>query len=82
MQINRSDTEVKGHRTKRELKPSLEIDTKAMIAATLEFLHPGGAVFELCALGPKTPKSPEWEGFTPAVKRRLWLVGLRTTTRW
>jgi len=65
---NRSDNEVKGHRTKREMKPSLEIDTQAMIVATLEFLHPGGAVFELCALGPKTPKSPTWEGYASGKK--------------
>lgn len=29
---------------------------------TLKFLHPGGEVFELCVIGPKTPSSKLWEG--------------------
>lgn len=29
---------------------------------TLNFLHPGGEVFELCVIGPKNPNSNLWEG--------------------
>jgi len=34
----------------------------------LAFLHPDGAVFELCAIGPKTPKSTAWEGYAGGKK--------------
>jgi putative DNA primase/helicase len=32
------------------------------VAATLEWLHPGGEVFEICLISPGADKSPHWKG--------------------
>ncbi len=67
MQINSSKAEVKVPSTGPEAKP-FETDPKAMLAATLSFLHPNDSVFELCIFGPKLQKSPFWEGFAGGKK--------------
>jgi hypothetical protein len=44
------------------------LDPKAIIGQTLAFLHPDGAVFELCVIGPKPSKSQWWQGFAGGKK--------------
>jgi hypothetical protein len=44
------------------------LDPKSTITSTLAFLHPNGEPFEVCILGPKTPKSTAWEGFAGGKK--------------
>lgn len=44
------------------------LDPRTIIKQTLNFLHPAGAVFELCGIGPKPLKSPMWEGFAAGRK--------------
>jgi hypothetical protein len=39
------------------------------IIRALNFLHPDGAVFELCAIGLKQTKSQCWEGYAGSKKR-------------
>jgi len=46
----------------------LALDQKSTIMATLAFLHPDAAIFELCVIAPKPPKSPAWEGFAGGKK--------------
>jgi hypothetical protein len=46
----------------------LALDQKSTITATLAFLHPDAAVWELCIIGPKPPTSPWWEGFAGGKK--------------
>ncbi|MGO9530565.1 MAG: DUF3987 domain-containing protein [Syntrophobacteraceae bacterium] len=42
---------------------------KLHIHQALKFLHPGkGAVFEICALGPRVPKSGHWQGYAGGKK--------------
>jgi hypothetical protein len=53
---------------KTELKPPLSLDPKTIIGQTLAFLHPNGEPFELCIIGPKTPKSTTWEGYVGGKK--------------
>lgn len=36
--------------------------SKEKILQALSVLHPGGSVFELCAIGVKQPRAPIWEG--------------------
>ncbi len=60
-----SPTPEKSESTRAKVKP-MPI-TQAI--DTLKFLHPGGEVFELCAIGPKTPRGQElWEGFAGGKK--------------
>ena len=47
---------------------AFETDPKAVIAATLAFLHPEDEVFEVCVIGPKVPKNTAWEGFANGKK--------------
>lgn len=37
-------------------------DSAQHVAATLNFLHPAGEVFEICLISPPVDKSPHWEG--------------------
>jgi hypothetical protein len=43
-------------------------DPPAIIKRTLAFLHPRDAVYELCIIGAKTPRSPLFEGFAGGKK--------------
>ena len=54
-----------------KVPPNLQkplLDSKAIIGQTLTFLHPDGAVFELCIIAPKDPKSRAWEGYAGGKK--------------
>ncbi len=41
---------------KPELKPPLPPDPQTIMRSSLAFLHPDGAVFELCIIGPQGPQ--------------------------